>query len=323
MIKAPYNQLIEKISQFSGLEKEEVLRRIEAKKAKLSGLISNEGAAQIVAAELGVSFDKQKLKISDLMIGMKKVSVIGKVIEEPVIKKFKRQQQEAEVAFFLIADETSNVRTVLWDTKDIDLIKNGTIKKDVVVEIKNADVRGTTIRDLHLNSGSELSVSDVKLEKVVTKIESPTLKKIKEIKTGERASIHANLLQMFNLSFFYVCPECNMKASFENDKYTCVRHGNVIPRKRAIMNMVIDDGSENIRAIAFSELILKIFNLTDESKLDDMAFIAEKKSELLGTEFLFSGRTRKNVFFGRDEFILNDCQKMDPDMIIKQYTQEM
>ena len=47
-----YDLLIERIAKASGLEKEEVERKVEAKKAKLSGLISKEGAAQIIAAEL-------------------------------------------------------------------------------------------------------------------------------------------------------------------------------------------------------------------------------------------------------------------------------
>ena len=58
-----YAQLVERIARSSGLATDEVDRKIEAKRAKLSGLISKEGAAQIVAAELGVSFDNQRVKL--------------------------------------------------------------------------------------------------------------------------------------------------------------------------------------------------------------------------------------------------------------------
>ena len=47
-----YEKLLDRISRSSGLAKEEIEKKVEAKKAKLSGLISKEGAAQIVAAEL-------------------------------------------------------------------------------------------------------------------------------------------------------------------------------------------------------------------------------------------------------------------------------
>ena len=49
-----YQQLIEFISENSGVSTEDIERKIEAKQAKLSGLISKEGAAHIVANELGI-----------------------------------------------------------------------------------------------------------------------------------------------------------------------------------------------------------------------------------------------------------------------------
>ncbi|MCX8193814.1 MAG: DUF2240 family protein, partial [Candidatus Pacearchaeota archaeon] len=128
MIKATFEQLVERIAKLSGLTQDEILRRVEAKKAKLSGLISDEGAVQVVAAELGISFEKQKYKIVDLLIGMKKVQVVGKVLEIYPIRKYRRAEHEGEIATMLIADDTSSIRVVLWDTKHIGLIKNGTIK---------------------------------------------------------------------------------------------------------------------------------------------------------------------------------------------------
>ena len=43
--------------------------------------VKKEGAAQIVAAELGINFDKERLKISELVQGMKRANVLGKVVE--------------------------------------------------------------------------------------------------------------------------------------------------------------------------------------------------------------------------------------------------
>src|SRR3989344_3869747 len=123
MTNGNYLRILEKISKASGLEKEEIERRVEAKRAKLSGLISPEGAAQIIAAELGISFDNERLKINELLPGMKKVNVIGKIINLFPIRTFERQGKENKVANFIIADETSNIKVVLWDTNHIDLIE--------------------------------------------------------------------------------------------------------------------------------------------------------------------------------------------------------
>ena len=107
-----YDLLIERIAKSAKLEKEEIERRVEAKKAKLSGLISKEGAAQIIAAELGISFEDQDLKISELMPGMKRVNVIGKIITLFPVREYSKNGREGKVANFVIADETGNTRVV-------------------------------------------------------------------------------------------------------------------------------------------------------------------------------------------------------------------
>src|SRR4030043_430889 len=145
-----YERIIEKISKISNIEKEEIERRVEAKRAKLSGLISKEGAAQVIAAELGISFDNEKLKIEELLPGMRKVNTFGKVINVFQPRAFKTKKgEDGKVANLFIADETSNIKVVLWDTNHISLIENGKISEGVVVEIANAAMRDN---ELHLGS---------------------------------------------------------------------------------------------------------------------------------------------------------------------------
>ena len=50
MTEGNYERILEKIAKSAGVDREEIERKVEAKRAKLSGLISREGAAQIVAA---------------------------------------------------------------------------------------------------------------------------------------------------------------------------------------------------------------------------------------------------------------------------------
>ena len=80
MLRATYEQLVQRIATSTGLDINEINRRVDAKRAKLSDLISKEGAAQIVAAELGISFEKQKVKINELLVGMRKISLTAKVL---------------------------------------------------------------------------------------------------------------------------------------------------------------------------------------------------------------------------------------------------
>ena len=136
-----YNQLVEFISKNSGLALEDIERRIEAKQAKLAGLISKEGAAQVVAAELNINFDRQIIKISQIVPGMRKINLVGKVINLFPVREYNKNGRSGKIGTFILADETSNIRTVLWDENHIDLIANGQIFNDCVIEINNANLR--------------------------------------------------------------------------------------------------------------------------------------------------------------------------------------
>src|SRR3989344_4752441 len=165
LIMQNYDLLIEKIVKASGLDAAEVEGRVEAKKAKLSGLISREGAAQIIAAELGISFEDQDLKVNELMAGMKKVNVIGKIINLFPVREFERNGITNKVANFIIADETGSVKVVLWDTNHINLIESKIVKQGDVVQIKNGSTRDG---EIHLSGFSEFKKSSNFIENVKT-----------------------------------------------------------------------------------------------------------------------------------------------------------
>jgi replication factor A1 len=318
-IKANYEQLIQRIAKLAALDTREIERRVEAKRAKLSGLISKEGAAQVVAAELGISFDKQRYKISDLLPGMRKIEVIAKILSIFPVRTYTRGGTPSKVANMIVADETSNIRVVLWDTNHISKIENGEIKQGTIVEIKNADVRGNNNKEIHLGSTSNISVSDKEIKNVVTSIQQElSLKKISELNVNENAKIKGAIVQIFQPKFFNVCPECNMKVSVEEGQFLCPRHGNIVPNERMLVNMVVDDGSENISAIGFNELVNKLFDI-ETQKLKDPQVFLQKKQELLAKEYFFSGRARKNMLFNRDEFVLNDIEEAVPEKIIEQF----
>ena len=57
----------------------------------------------------------------------------------------------------VVADETSNIKVVLWDTHHIGFIERGEIEKDHIVEISNASMRDN---EIHLGSFSEFKKSN-------------------------------------------------------------------------------------------------------------------------------------------------------------------
>lgn len=315
MIKAAYEQIVEKIAKQAGLGKEDIERRVEAKRAKLSGLISKEGAAQIVAAELGVSFDKQKVKISELLDGMRKISVVAKVMAVYPIRTYTRRGAESKVATMAVADDTASTRAVLWDTHHISLVEEGKIAKDSVVEIKNASVRAG---ELHLGSFSGIELSPEKIEAVQVK-EILQEKKLADLNPNDKAIIRATILQVFEPRFFAICPECSLKVKQEENRFLCDKHGPIIPKFRAIITLIGDDGTSSVRMVFFSDQLIKLLNISEEEldKLRSMDYFLQRKNELLGKEFWFSGRARQNKLFGNLELVISDISEVSPDELIE------
>ncbi len=302
-----YLQLVEFISQSSGTSVEDIERKIEAKQAKLAGLISKEGAAQIIAAELNVNFDKQMIKIAQMVPGMRRINLIGKIIELAPIREYNKNGRSGKIGSFVLADDTSNVRTVLWDENHIDLIGKGSIKMDVVVEIGNASIRNG---ELHLGSFSEIKVSKKKIDNVVT--EKPVfVKKVKDFNIGDNVASRAFIVNIFEPKFFEVCPECRRKAINGN----CNDHGQIKPEKRSLLSLVIDDGSDNIRCTIFHDELEKIISMKE---LENLELFVVKRKELLGKEMIVKGQVRKNQMFDSNDFIINEMEDIKLDELINE-----
>ncbi len=303
--------LIEKIATSAGLAKEEVERKIEARRAKLSGLISREGACQIIAAELGVNFNDIDLKISELVDGMRKISIIAKIITMFPVREFNKNNRAGKVCSFIVADESSNMRVVLWDTNHISLVEKGEIKEGVVIEVKNASMRNN---ELHLSGFSEIKKSD-KIIKNVNTERTALEKEIKDLQAGQQVKIRGNVVQMFSPRFFNVCPECGKKIVQDAEGYSCAEHGRVQPKERSLINFVIDDGTGTIRVVLFSEQVDK---LIPEQDLKDQAKILAFRENWLGTEVYIQGNVRQNQLFNEIEMNVSDLKKVDVEKLVEE-----
>jgi replication factor A1 len=305
-----YSRLVERISKASGKEEEEINRLVEAKRAKLSGLISREGAAQIVAAELGINFDKEKVKIKEIINGMKKINVTGKIIQLFPVREYKKENREGKIASFILADDTGNARVVLWDTNHIALIEKEEIKEGDVIEITNANLRNN---ELHLGGFSDVKKSKELIENVKTEREFAE-KKISKFNIGGNFKTRAIIVQVFEPRFFMVCPECGGKVIGDAEGYKCGQHDKIVPKKRALLSLILDDGTSSIRAVLFTEQIEKL-GLTEED-LDPEKFL-EKREELLGKEATFSGNIRQNKLFNNLEFFVSDIKEIEIEKLIE------
>ena len=70
MIKIPYEEILLKVNEKTQMQLSEIEERVDKKMRQLAGLISKEGAAHIVANELGVKIFEQlsgKLQIKNII----------------------------------------------------------------------------------------------------------------------------------------------------------------------------------------------------------------------------------------------------------------
>jgi hypothetical protein len=303
MDEGNYDKILERLCKSSGVEAEEINRRVEAKRAKLSGLISREGALQVIAAELGISFDEEKLKIDELLSGMRKVNFSGKIVKAYPIRTFTNKDGgEGKVANIFVADETGNIKVVLWDTNHIALLESGDVEEGSSIEIGSGSMRQG---EVHMGSFSDFKKSDelfenVKTEKVVKE------KEIKEFNVGERINSRAFVVQSFQPRFFIANIDTGRKATEDE-----ISKG-IPTEKRVILNVIIDDGTETIRAVMFHEMVQKL----GLNEFENEELMAEQVQNILGSEKIFSGDVRMNSYFNTPELIVNGIDDLDLDQLV-------
>ncbi len=327
MIKIPYERIIERIKNEAKISESEINDKIEQKMKQLSGLISKEGAAHIVANEFGIKlFDSftGKLQIKNILVGLRNVETVGKVLQTYELREFTKEDRQGKVASLVIGDETGTIRVVLWSNQ-ADNIKN--IEKDMTVKIVGGYVRDNNgIIELHLNDRSQLILNPE--GEVIENVKQYTAerKTIDKLTENENAEILGTIVQIFDPRFFEICPKCSKRVKNVEGAFVCDSHDNVEPDYSYVLNLIVDDGTENIRTVFFRGAMEKIINSNKEKILsyrENPEKFEEIKTELLGNIVKINGRVKKNIFFDRLELIANNVSlNPNPEEEIKRLNEE-
>lgn len=287
-----YTSLIEKISKHSQMSLEEIEKKVDAKKSKLSGLISKEGAAQIVAAELGISFENEMLKIKELTEGLRRANVIGKITRVFPVKEFSKNGRSGKFASFTLGDETSNVRVVLWDSNHVGLIESGNLNQGSVIEIRSASVKNG---EIHVSAFSDIKPSDRKFDSVKETM-APSSGNFADAKEGAFVNVRAFVVQTFEPRFF---------DSKKNEG-----------EKGVLLNVVLDDGHATMRSVLFGDGIKKLLAVKDD-ELFSLDILNLKRAEIIGEEKIFTGSFRMNSFSNNLEFSIRGIEDFSVEEVIK------
>lgn len=139
------DEILRWIAESSGMTHEEIQELIEKKKAELGGLITDEGAAFIVAQEVGVDLPQStpseaELTTATVAPGMRNVNLTGRVLKIYQPREFEREGEKNIVQTLLLGDKDGTVKLVLWGP-DVHPIVEGIIKRGSFCRIIGGYVR--------------------------------------------------------------------------------------------------------------------------------------------------------------------------------------
>jgi len=311
------DEIVKKIVESTGMDEKEVREMIKEKEAEFSGLISLEGAAHIVAKELGLNLLQRvskELKIGNVLSGMNNVNLKGKVVKIFEPREFEKNGKKGKVVNLMLADETGQIRLSLWN-EQVKLVEEGQIKEGEVIEITNGYTKDDGLGgcELRLGKNGMIKLSDAKID-----VEVGTTKrmKISDLSPGVFAEVRGAVVQFFESNpFFFVCPECESRVV----NGECETHGKVEPRPIMVINGILDDGYGNVRVVFFREQAEKVlgmsteeaYKLTEEGR--NLKPLRERLEKRLGTEFIVRGHAKVNKFFERIELVASSVEEVDPE----------
>ena len=294
MIKIPLPDLKNKLISSGKITPVELEGRIKTKINELSGLISEEGAAYIIANELGVIIlpQEEKLKIREIYAGMKNITTSGKVLRKFEVREFNKDNKIGKVCSLVIGDETGTVRLVLWNNQVdsiIDLNEGDTISvKNIYAKENNGN------KEIHLGKEGELAITPGENISPIKESNSFERKAINDLNGGEEnIELMGTVVQIFDPRFF-------------QDKQGAASY---------VMNLTLDDGTGTIRTVFWKNQMHHLLGKSEVdiiSYKDNLASFEDIKTDLLGEQLKLKGRVKKNDMFNRLEFHVQISEKADP-----------
>lgn len=322
---ASIDDILHKLETDTKVPRAELMEKINKKQNELSGLVSIEGAAHLIAKEYGIDLSEnsmKKLEIKDIIDGMNKFTFCGRVFRTSNIIEFKRSDgSTGNVVNVYLGDSSGYTKLVLWD-KQTNLIEDETIKLGDIVEVANGLVKENMYGDIEVTLGkygsirSDESFNLPDMEELNKKYFSPTNARV-EIKNLVPGifEISGTVMQVFRGKFiFNTCSICGSTLDETGEKPRCSVHGEVEYNPSLVISMILDDGTGDIRVVLFRDLAEKTIEM-NSGELSDIDL--EKRYELInerliGRQLILRGRVKKNKTFDRIEMIANDFKELNP-----------
>ena len=313
-------EVVEKIEKQTNLSRSEIMEKVSRKYKELGGLITKEGAAYLVARDLGIELPSafRRLQMKDIAPGMKNINVCGRIFRISQINEFERSDgSKGKVVNMIISDGTNYLRVPLWN-EQAELVESESVKLGDTIQLTNGLAKENVFGDIEIVLGRFGGIREIEdtmefssVEELSKKFLSMSMERvlIKDIVPGN-FEIKATVVYAFKGKFlFSTCPVCS--SSLDGEK--CQEHGTVEPNHALVVSCLADDNTGDLRIVFFRELAEKVCGISS-NELVSME-IEERyktiKNNLLGRELIISGRVRKNKISDRLEMMANDFKDIN------------
>lgn len=323
MINLSKTEIIDKIQHSTQMQKTEIEDRISKKMTALSNLISEQGAAYIVANELGVSLNAISedgfMKIKQISTDMKNVSIFARVISVQAIREYQKNGIPSKVGNVLIADETGECRLVIWDSR-ISKFENGEINSGDIIKATSCYAKDNPYSgiELHVRDRSVLEVNPKDAPNIpIVNTGSTNFKilrtNIANIVENTTVEVIATIVQLFMQRPFYeVCPNCAARLVKQENSFSCRQHGITEPAYKMFISVILDDGTGNIRATMFGKEAESLVGISSmgayelsRKNADELFILRDSEHNLLGKQVKIIGNAKLNTYSGNIEITVN------------------
>jgi replication factor A1 len=298
------------------IPKEKIYEEIKEKIEEFSGIITEEGAATLVAREYGIDIREiaEFLKIDELIGGMRNVNLKVKIFKIFPLKEFEKRDGKGFLRVILIGDKTGVARLTLWN-EQVNIIDELNLREGQAIKIYNARTKENIFGDVDILLSPTSSIEIIKDDEELPSLDelASLLRKsyekveIRKISAGNY-EINGIISNVYKIRTFDICPICKFKVRSVDGRTICEVHQEVQPQKALVFSFELDDFTGSIRVVVFRDLAEKFI------KLDEIILLTEEerkkilKERIMGKIVTVRGRVKFNKILSRYEMIANEIE---------------
>ncbi len=144
------------------LRREKLLELIEKKKVEAQGLLSDEGAARLVAQDLLIKLNGRsfsEVKIADLVTNLNDVTLTSRVIAQWPLQEFQKKDGTlGKLLRVVLADKTGTIKCALWNSRAEQIATVGELQGRIV-RIAHGYTREGLLGAPELNGGDRCDIT--------------------------------------------------------------------------------------------------------------------------------------------------------------------